>query len=410
MTISDLKVQNKVRKSINIIAYTTLLLASFWGLYFMAPSAIKGLFSVGMWCGIFSFPLTLIKHNDFSNTTNIILRVLLIMAVVQIIRSAFNTDASMYAFGNKWLTLFGNEYTALLLMPPLFAYFGTLQNGVFLLKRTTLIFMILGTVCSFAMKMPLGSLAIFIVVFIPYVNKMQKFFILIVFLEAVLIATVGDNPGRMYFIILAFALASYVFIYWIKIPKLTKAFAVLVAIAPFFAFIPLLNVSSNGESFFGQAQEYIIGETDDKELATDTRTFLYVEMAEDLTKDKAWLVGKGAFSHYYSFYFDDNSLGKYGRISSEVPFLNYLLRGGVLYVLFYFGLLLLAAYNAIWKGRNKFIQSVGIIIIGWYFNSFVGDLTGCRFYHLAFFLLLGCCLSEKWLNYTDEDIKMLLRK
>lgn len=410
MTISDLKVQNKARKSINIIAYATMLLASFWGLYAMAPSPVKGLFSIGMWCGVFYFPFILIKHNDFSKKANIFLRALFIMSVIQIIRSVFNTDASMYAFGNKWLTLFGNEYTALLLMPPLFTYLGTLNISVTLLKKATFTFMIIGAVCSFSMTMPLAPLTIYIVTFIPFVPKKFIFFIALVFLEAILSATVGENPGRMYFIIIGFALASYALIYWIKRPIITRSFVIFVAIIPFFAFIPLLNVSSNEESFFAQAQDYIMGETDDQDLATDTRTFLYVEMAEDLTNDNAWLLGKGAFSHYHSFFFDDGGKSKYGRISSEVPFLNYLLRGGILYVVFYFGLLILAAYNAIWKGKNKFIQSVGIIVIGWYLNSFVGDLTGCRFYHLAFFLLVGCCLSKKWLNYTDEEIKMLLKK
>lgn len=402
--------QNKAKKTINIVAYATMLISFFWELYSMAPSPVKGLFSLGMWCGILCFPFTLIKHNDFSKTANFILKGLLIMAVILIARSSFNTGADMYAFGNKWITLFGNEYTALLLMAPLFAYLGTLQNSVHLLMKATWIFLVLGTIFSFAMKMPLKSLSIFIIVFLPFAKKKFIFLVGIVFIETIVSATVGENPGRMYLIVIAFALASYALIYWIKQPKVTKAFAIVVAIIPFIAFIPLLNLSSNGESFFSQTQDFIMGETQNQNLATDTRSFLYLEMAEDLSKENAWIFGKGAFSHYYSNYFDEGGIGKYGRLSSEVPFLNYLLRGGVLYVVFYFGLLLLAAYNAIWKGKSKFIQSVGIIVIGWYFNSFVGDITGCRFYHLAFFLLLGCCLSKKWLNYSDEEIKMLLRK
>ena len=122
------------------------------------------------------------------------------------------------------------------------------------------------------------------------------------------------------------------------------------------------------------------------------------------------LIGKGAFSHYYSFYFDQSNKGKYGRITSEVPFLNHLLRGGILYALAYYGLILLAIYKSTWQGNNKFVRSIGIIAAGWYLNSFVGDITGCKFYHIAFFLLIGCCLSRRWLNYTDIDIKRIMQK
>lgn len=405
-----IKTQNKAQRCINIVAYSTLLISSFWGLFMMAPSPVKALFSLGIWCGIFCFPYSLIRNNDFSKGVNIILKMLMLMAVVQILRSAFNTDEAMYAFGNKWLTLFGNEYTALLLMPPLFTYLGTLQKGVCLLEKGTWIFLVAGTVLSIALKMPLAFLSIYVIVFYPYVNRKYRFLICLAFLEAFISATVGENATRMLFIVIAFAFASYALIYWIKKPLMTKMFVVIIAVSPFLIFIPLLNMSGDGKSFFAQVQDYIMKETRDQDLATDTRTFLYVEMAEDLTSDNAWLLGKGALSYYRSAFFDNGGNGKYGRISSEVPFLNYLLRGGILYVVFYFGLLLLAACNAIWKGKNKFIQSVGIIIIGWYLNSFVGDITGCRFYHLAFFLLAGCCLSRKWLNYTDEEIKTLLKK
>ena len=150
--------------------------------------------------------------------------------------------------------------------------------------------------------------------------------------------------------------------------------------------------TTKGLSTFEKLKIYISNKTDDTSISADTRTFLYVEMANDLTNSHSWLIGKGAFSHYYSVYF------------------NHLLRGGILYVLAYYGLILFAVYKSTWQGNNKFVRSIGIIAVGWYFNSFVGDITGCKFYHIAFFLLIGCCLSKKWLNYTDIDIKRIMKK
>ena len=322
-----------------------------------------------------------------------------------------NDDASMYDQGDKWLTLFGNEYTALIFIPPLFTYLGSSQYSVKRLKSATCLFLFCGTIFSVALKYPLAYLTTFVIVFYPFVGKKYKFLIILVFVEAIIKATTGDNPTRMYFVIVPFSIITVLFVFIFKNDKILKWFAAVVVIAPILLFVPmLLNNGDKGNTSFQEANEYIMDKTGNEELATDTRTFLYLEMAEDLTHTDSWLLGKGAFSHYYSFFFDQNSKSKYGRISSEVPLTNYLLRGGIIYVLFYFALILSGAYFAIFRGKNKFVQSIGIMALCWYFNSFIGDITGCRFYHMAFFILLGCTFSSKWLNMSDQGVKQILMK
>ena len=398
-------IYKKSRNSIYIAAYATMAISFFWGLYFLAPAPIKIIFSLGMWTSVFLFPFILIKHNDISKWGNILLNILMLMAAMQIFRSAINTDDAIYAFGNKWITLFGNEYTSLLLITPLFTYLGSLKYNVVLLKRATWIFLVLGALCSFTLKNPLSWITIFGGIYFPYVDKRYKGLLLLAIFEAFLCC----YATRMYIIILSFTFASYILVYILNKPKWTKVLVISTIIIPLFLFVPLL-LSKKEMGSFEKMKLYVLNETQDESLASDTRTFLYLEIAEDLTQTNSWLIGKGAFSHYYSLYFDQSSKGKYGRLTSEVPFLNYLLRGGILYVVFYFGLILLAVYKAIWQGKNKFVQSIGIIAVGWYFNTFVGDITGNRFYHIAFFLLLGCCLSKKWLNYTDLEIKRIMKK
>lgn len=398
---------SKTRYSIRIVACVSLFISSFWGVYFMAPNSVKALYSMCMWISFAMFPYMLIKHNDFTKIGNYFLVTLIVMAVVQILRTVLNTDSALYALGNKWVTLFGNEYTALLMLPPLFTYIGTLNYGVILLKKTTYTYLIVGLVLSVFMMYPLGIISIFTIVFYQYVNKKFRMLIIIAFIEAFIQGTIGE--ARMYLIVIGFALCSYVLVYIVKSLRILKIFSVVVIILPLFLFVPILNFASQNETTFQKMQEYIMEKSNDESLSTDTRTFLYQEMAEDLTATDSWLLGKGAFSRYYSAFFDDSSIGRFGRLSSEVPFLNYLLRGGICYVIVYFGLLIYAIYLGIWKSRNKFVKSIAIIASGWYFNSFVGDITGCRFYHLAFFTLLGCCLSRRWLNTTDEDINFIIK-
>jgi len=405
---------NKQKISVSIYSATivTILIASFWGLFFMAPPIVKGILSLGMWMSVLLLiPVSLYKKNDFTRHSNLIIKVLLILAIYEIIVTVLNDDKAMNAFGNKWLTLFGNEYTALLLMPPFFTYIGSSQFGVNTLKNATCLFLICGTFLSVAMKYPLAHLTTFVIVFYPYVGKKYKFLIVLVFVEAIIKATMGDNPTRMFFIIIPFSIFVILFVFILENEKIKKWFAITVMIAPILFFVPMLISKNGGENtFFQEANSYVMDNTGNDELASDTRSFLYLEIAEDLTQTDSWILGKGAFSHYYSLFFDQNAKGKFGRISSEVPVLTFLLRGGVIYVLFYLGLILYGAYCAIFKGKNKFVQSIGVMALCWYFNSFIGDITGCRFYHMAFFILLGCTLSTRWLNMSDKEIKQVFKR
>lgn len=399
----------KIEYIIYIIATATLIVSSFWGLFFMAPSLIKAIYSLCIWFCVFIFPYKLIKSNHFIEIANYLLRILLAMALIQIFRSAFSTEKYMYVIGNKWITLFGNEYTSLLFLPPLFTYLGTLKYSIYVLKRATLLYLFIGLLLSLFGKFPIAILSTYALAFYPYVNKKYKILIIIAFIEAIIKSSFGENPTRMYLIIILFSLIAYFLVYTLKSKRIMKIFAITVIISPIILFIPTLFLSGNKTSTFQQIQKLIIQKSGNEDMAIDTRTFLYMEMADDLSKTDSWLFGKGAFSKYYSSYFDQSNISKYGRISSEVPLLNYLLRGGIAYVLIYFAIILFAAYLAIWKGNNQFVQYIGIIALGWYFNSFVGDITGCRFYHIAFFILIGCCLSKQWLYLNNYKINHILK-
>ena len=150
-----------------------------------------------------------------------------------------------------------------------------------------------------------------------------------------------------------------------------------------------------------------IGETMD---TTDTRTFLFAELIEDLTKNNALLWGKGARSGYFSYYFyiSTSGLGDHWyRITSEVSGLHFLLRGGIMFCVFHYGLIVYAVHKALMYGRNKFVQTIAILASGWIFISCFSFLHGFSIVIVGFYILLGCCLSEKWLNKTDKEIDKL---
>ena len=210
----------------------------------------------------------------------------------------------------------------------------------------------------------------------------------------------------MYLIVFFFSIMSYILVYVIKNSKLIYLFCFIFLVAPFLIVGSTMLFPNDGKSMF----QIISSNVEDEEMNVDTRTFLYIEIAEDLTKNESWLLGKGAYSHYYSNYFSQNVEGgdNEDRLMCEVPFLLLLLRSGLLYVIIYFCIIIIAVFKAI-KSRNNFVKSLGVIMIGWYFNSFIGDISGCRLQHLALFLLLGVCLSPMWREKNNSELLSFLK-
>ena len=392
----------KIKQTIFMVLLATMILTYYWGLFFQAPAIIKALYSMLIWCALVIFPYQLISDNTFSKTTNFFLKVLIVMGIVQTIRSALSSDPLLHAFGNKWLTLFLNEYTMFLFIPPIFAYLGNRDEGLFFLKKLTLTFLIIGIAFLALLKLPLADMAIFVGVFYPYVEKKYRILIIITIIEALLL---GIIASRAKFIVLFFTLSSYFLVYRIKRKLVIKLFCVFFTFAPFILVFSILTMGESEESILNKVLEMVASNTSDDNMAVDTRSRLYFEMAQDLTDNESWVLGKGAYTHYYSEYFSTEIEGDNSdRISCEVPFLNYLMHGGITYVFFYFGLILMGVYKGL-KSKNKFVQSIAIVAIGWYFISFLGDINGCKLFHLGFFLLLGVCLSPHWCDRTDDEIE-----
>ena len=397
--LCDLITRRKIRQVIGIVSVSTMILSLYWGNFAQSPRFIKLIFSIGIWTAVITFPFSLLKKARFSRFDNLLLLFLLLMGIFQTLRSLFYTPPNEVVIGNKYVSLFFNEYTSLLFIPPLFTYLGISKHSPKYLFQSTIYYICIGLPFILLLKLPLASLAIYSIVFLPYVTNKYKILIILTILESILAGLTG---GRMFLIVVFFAIMSFLLIYVIKNVVITYAFCVC------FSFAPVLIISStilsyNQDTSFFQK---ITSDVDNEEMSVDTRTFLYVEVAEDLTNSDSWLLGKGAYSHYYSHYFSQNVEGgdNEERLLCEVPFLLLLLRSGLIYVLVYFSLLLIGVFKSL-KSNNKFVQSLGIIILGWYFNSFIGDVSGCKLQNLALFLLLGVCLSPKWRKMADRRIK-----
>jgi hypothetical protein len=105
-----------------------------------------------------------------------------------------------------------------------------------------------------------------------------------------------------------------------------------------------------------------------KEVTTDTRTFLYVEQFAD-TSEMERIFGRGAMGTYYSEYFEIwNQMGlskgdSSTRWTNEVGYLHIILKGGYIMAILYLSILIPAAFLGIFKSQNSVARMCGYYIL-----------------------------------------------
>ena len=392
-----------IKYSIYAVLIATII-ARFWGMFFMLPQGIKLVFSVLLWFSILSFPWIYAKRNEFGKV-NIFILFLLALGVLQTVRSLIvDSDINI---GNKYITIIFNEYGALLFFPPLFCYlannnksFKYIVRGCFYLILFFCLYFIIGKNCFYI-------LPIFIAPLYTLANKKEKNLIILAIGGALIQAFDGV---RMAFVFVLISLVTLLILTFFYNKTLIKYLSIGLLVSPLLLFLPLLFSAGGEDSIFMTMQEYLQMKHVQDDILVDSRTFLYLEMAEDLNHTNSWLLGKGAYGHYYSYFFEMSKSGEgdyHYRLASEVPFLNLLLHGGIIYVLLYYSLFIIAIYRALWYGKSRFMQTIAITLSTYAFMTFVGDLNGCCWFHLVIFFYIGCCFSDHWLNMTDTELKTL---
>ena len=147
----------------------------------------------------------------------------------------------------------------------------------------------------------------------------------------------------------------------------------------------------------------------DKEATTDTRTFLFVELFQDLSEYDAW-VGRGALGTYFSPYFAlTASLGLGGdssnRIVNEVGYLQMILKGGYILVILYLLILIPAAYLGIFHSRNVIARMSGYIIVIYLVIWTISYYPVYSAEYIFLWMAVGTAISPKARAITDIELR-----
>ena len=389
-----------------VLSIGTAIFSYFELQYTYSPQFIKVLFALCMWFSIFTFPFYLLKRNDIDKKALKLLKCIGILAVIALLRSVFTDVANIS--GNKWLSLFGNDQFFFMLIVPLFMLIGTLEDSVKILYKYFYILLLIG-VWGIIFGINILSKSIYIgIIFFPYVNKRYKMLILITVIMAILASFYQAETSRTMIVGLLLSIFAYIMVYKLHYHNLLKKYALCIILIPGIYCIMMLFIPEF--SIIEIILDFISTQNVDSDMTTDTRSFLFWELASDMDANNSWIFGKGAYSQYYSLYFDEVGADSKYRIASEVTFLTLILRSGLLYVAIYYCLIGQVVWKALCYSNNHFIKMCAVMCATWCFITYFSYMNGFNFIYVAFFILLGCCSSTKWLNKSDAEITSIFKR
>ena len=149
-----------------------------------------------------------------------------------------------------------------------------------------------------------------------------------------------------------------------------------------------------------------------KELTTDTRTFLITEMFNDFSNQDL-ILGRGVLGTYYSPYFKDwNNQGFDGGDSStrsvnEIGYLHIILKGGYILLLLHLLILIPAAYLGIKKSNNIISKASGYYILIYLILSLLSYPPKYSIEFLILWFAVGITITRTSRLVKDEEILII---
>jgi len=199
-------------------------------------------------------------------------------------------------------------------------------------------------------------------------------------------------------IILLIGCAIVLFMYMKSYNKKFLKISLLMLIVPLF----FLNTSiQTGRS----AIQTYTSKFQDKQMKIDTRTFLYVEVFEDLILNNNLIFGKGANGKYYFSYAEGDDEN---RLTVEVGVLFYLLKGGIIALILNVLLLIMAIYYAFFRSSNYYIVAIGFVLLVHTILLFIENIPVYSLYNILTWILIGLCASKNFRSLNNQQVTALI--
>ena len=181
-------------------------------------------------------------------------------------------------------------------------------------------------------------------------------------------------------------------------------------------FLPLISLLTpivllqQGMATWVSPFEKYLSFSDDDNLSTDTRTFLYNELYSDLVNNNKLVIGKGATGKYYSEYFSNFDGDSSLRINVEVGILSVLLKGGLIALALHLAILFTAVFYSFFRSNNTYVVGAGFIVLVHTLLMFIENIIIYNTYNFLIWFFVGLCLSKEVRQMSNSQIMNLLKQ
>jgi hypothetical protein len=329
---------------------------------------------------------------------------------INIFRSLLNESGSL-------TTMFGNSYTSLALLVPFALTFSINISNIKKINRLILRVITIGISVYFVFYMfsneshdiqknrALLSLiypTVFLITIMPFQKGRNKFLIILSSVFILYISYLLSIRTGIVRIVLLFMGFITIYLYRLFYLKWVLYISFLLLLLPFI----LLQISINKKQ---SVIEKYLSKMHNTELSMDTRTFLYIEVLNDLASNDKLIIGKGSNGTYFSTYFRDTGDDTENRLTVEVGILAILLKGGFIAFFLNLAILISAIYLAFFRTNNIYIMGIGFMLLIHILLLFVENFVNFSTYNFMIWYFIGLCLSNKIRTLNNKQISKLLQ-
>ena len=229
-----------------------------------------------------------------------------------------------------------------------------------------------------------------------FISRRWKVLIILSFILAVLAGLMGGRRGGTS-IILGLMSLPFIVLGMVHLKKTMVYFFFVVTIV---ISAILIMPSNKSEEFVDTYFSVLAGRA-----TTDTRSEAEDDFYEDFTNPVDWLIGRGAGGTFYSPAL--SWIDKLNRDIIETGYLNIILHAGLIMLIPYLILLVYAFYCGFFKSNSLFLKGCAAYVIFHLFMLYPGGHIRLSLQFFILFMYIRLCISEKWRNRTDDDIKRI---
>lgn len=362
----------------------------FWGLFFISIAFL---------------PLRNLRKLNFK--FGLLFLLIFIFAISNTLRGLDNRN------GQTIISILGNPAFFLFEFAPIFVVLSNSNYMPYLLSKT-IIWSVIISIFSYVMfdSFVFANVAVFFVAILIAIKRSTKINYVILAISIGLYSSIVEEY-RLLFIAIVLFIPILILIKSCKSFRIFRRFSILYS--SFLLGVPIVLIAVSvvfQTSVFQLAQDYFISSSSmDKSTVEDTRSFLFIEVFNDLNSHNALLLGKGSTGRIETVLSDeiDKTVINGERAFVEVLYLEFMRRGGLVYAFVFYLLLVASIIHSLRNSKNRFLLIISMSLSSFYFIAFIGINPVFSLTIVVFWILIGMCISKRWNNYSDGEIEYLFR-